>query len=118
MADWLPIAAVSECPPGSSIERVVGDRIVALANVDGVWHAIDGLCPHQGGPLGTGMLCGAVLTCPWHGWQFDVTTGRHRISATVSQPRFQVRESGGVVEIRVVDGSPVAAVAAVEGDPA
>lgn len=107
MADWVPIAAASECPPGASLERVVGDRIVALFNVDGVWHAIDGLCPHQGGPLGKGRLCGEVLTCPWHGWQFDVTTGRHRLSPTVVQSRFEVREEAGVVLVRAVEGSPV-----------
>jgi nitrite reductase (NADH) small subunit len=107
MAEWLPIAAVSECPPGESIERVVGNRIVALANVDGAWHAIDGLCPHQGGPLGRGRVCGAVLTCPWHGWQFDLPTGRHRISATVAQARFDVRQSDDQVVIRVDGGAPV-----------
>jgi len=118
MAEWLPIAAISECPPGTSIERVVGDRIVALANIDGVWHALDGLCPHQGGPLGTGRLCGAVLTCPWHGWQFDVTTGRHGISPTVSQPRFSVREKAGQVEIMVEAGAPVIVAADGGGSPA
>jgi nitrite reductase/ring-hydroxylating ferredoxin subunit len=118
MAEWVPIAAVSQCPPGTSIERVVGDRIVALANIDGTWHAIDGLCPHQGGPLGKGRLCGAVLTCPWHGWQFDVTTGRHRISATVAQPRFEVRQSGSQVEIRVVEGTRALVETAVGGAPA
>ena len=69
MNDWIEIADASECPPGRSIERVAGGRMVAVANVDGTLHAIDGLCPHQGGPLGTGVLCGTVLTCPWHGWQ-------------------------------------------------
>ena len=106
MPEWFAIARVDECPPGTSIERVAGDRMVALANVDGVFHAIDGLCPHQGGPLGTGRLCGTVLTCPWHGWQFDVVTGQHQISPTVRQPVFDVRERDGVIEVRLTeDGS-------------
>jgi nitrite reductase/ring-hydroxylating ferredoxin subunit len=100
MPDWIAIAHVDECPPGTAIERVAGDRMVALVNVDGQLHAIDGLCPHQGGPLGTGKLCGTVLTCPWHGWQFDVVTGRHQISPTVCQELFDVREQGGMVEVR------------------
>ena len=100
MSDWILIAKADECPPGTSIERVAGDRIVALANVAGTFHALDGLCPHQGGPLGTGVLCGTVLTCPWHGWQFDVVTGRHQVSATVRQPVFEVRERNGMVEVR------------------
>jgi nitrite reductase/ring-hydroxylating ferredoxin subunit len=110
MADWIPIARATECPPGQSIERVAGERIVALANVGGTFHAIDGLCPHQGGPLGTGGLCGAVLTCPWHGWQFDVATGRHQSSANVRQEVFEVREREGTVEVRVtaISGSSAA----------
>ncbi len=100
MDEWIDIAAVEDCPPGTSIERVAGERMVALANVEGQLHAIDGLCPHQGGPLGTGMLCGAVLTCPWHGWQFDVTTGRHRYSATVRQQVYDVRVEAGRVLVR------------------
>jgi nitrite reductase (NADH) small subunit len=106
MSDWIPIADVSECPPGASIERLARDRMVAIANVDGTFHAIDGLCPHQGGPLGTGALCGTTLTCPWHGWQFDVTTGRHRFSATVRQPVHEVRTDGGRIYVRLAgDGS-------------
>lgn len=112
MADWIPIARATECPPGVSIERVAGGRIVALANVAGTYHAIDGLCPHQGGPLGTGPLCGAVLTCPWHGWQFDVTTGQHQFSATVRQPVFEVRVREGLVEVRVPAGDAEAEPAA------
>lgn len=107
MPDWIRLAAASECPPGGSIERVVAGRVVALANVDGAWHAIDGLCPHQGGPLGTGHICGTTLTCPWHGWQFDVATGRHKLSATVRQPVHEVCERDGEVFVRFADaGGP------------
>ncbi|MEI8228507.1 MAG: Rieske 2Fe-2S domain-containing protein [Planctomycetota bacterium] len=105
MPDWIRLAAASECPPGGSIERVVAGRVVALANVDGAWHAIDGLCPDQGGPLGTGHLCGTTLTCPWHGWQFDVVTGRHKLSATVRQMVHEVCERDGEVFVRFVDAA-------------
>ena len=101
MNDWIPIAAASECLPGASIERLAGGRMVAIANVDGTLHAIDGLCAHQGGPLGTGHLCGTLLTCPWHGWQFDVVTGRHRLSATVRQQVHEIREQNGQLYVRL-----------------
>lgn len=103
MSDWLPIADVDECPPGTSIERLAGDRMVAIANVGGSFHVIDGLCPHQGGPLGTGRLCGTILTCPWHGWQFDVATGRHATSSSVRQTVHEIREESGRVLVRLVD---------------
>lgn len=117
MVEWTPIAVASECPPGTAIERVVGGRIVALTNVDGRWYALDGLCPHQGGPLGRGRLCATTLTCPWHGWQFDVATGRHGISPTVRQDRFDVREEGGRILLRTGAGAPLPAGDAGPGSP-
>ena len=51
---WLRIAAVEDCPPGKCLETVAGNNVVALFNVDGKFHALDGVCPHQGGPLGQG----------------------------------------------------------------
>lgn len=108
MPEWIPVAEVAACLPGTSIERVADGRMVAIANVEGTLHAIDGLCPHQGGPLGTGMLCGAILTCPWHGWQFDVVSGRHQVSPTVRQAVHEVRERNGIIEVRLAaaDGPP------------
>jgi len=105
MPEWIPVAAAADCPPGTSIERVAAGRMVAIANVDGSLHAIDGLCPHQGGPLGTGALCGTTLTCPWHGWQFDAVSGRHRLSATVRQAVHDVREEAGRILVRLVPAS-------------
>jgi nitrite reductase (NADH) small subunit len=99
---WQRIASLEDCPPGRCLEALVGERIIALFNVDGELHALDGVCPHQGGPLGRGELNGCVVTCPWHGWQFDVKTGRHQLSASIVQPHFPVKtESGGIwVEIK------------------
>ena len=103
-SDWIPVATVADCPPGRGIERVAGDRMIAIVNVDGAFHAIDGLCPHQGGPLGTGAVCGTTLTCPWHGWQFDVTTGRHLISPTVRQQVHEIRVAAGQLLVRLAPG--------------
>ena len=106
MPDWIPIASSDECPPGTSIERIVRERVLAVANVDGMFYVIDGLCPHQGGPLGRGMLTGPVLTCPWHGWQFDVVTGQHKFSATVCQRAYEVCLREGLVCVRLSDQEP------------
>lgn len=70
------VAKISEIPAGSIREVQVGGQAIALANVAGTVYAISGTCLHRGGPLGEGQLEGRVVTCPWHGWQFDVTTGK------------------------------------------
>ncbi|MEX0865875.1 MAG: Rieske (2Fe-2S) protein, partial [Pirellulales bacterium] len=98
---WIEVAKVDECPPGTAIERVAGDRIVALYRVGDAFYALDGVCPHQGGPLGKGELSGCIVTCPWHGWQFDVTSGQHQISPSIRQPAFEVRQDGDSVLVRI-----------------
>ena len=95
--NWVRVASVSDCPPGTSLELVVADRIVALFNVQGDFYALDGVCPHQGGPLAKGALIGCVITCPWHGWQFDVRDGRHQLNARLTQPCFATRVTGDSV---------------------
>jgi len=67
---------VAELPAGTIRELQVEGKAVAVANVGGKIYAINNTCLHRGGPLGQGSLEGKVVTCPWHGWQFDVTTGK------------------------------------------
>ena len=90
MPNWVRVAAPEDCPPGTGIEVVAEDRVIALFNVDGEFHAVDGICAHQGGPLGKGHLNGTTVTCPWHGWQYDVCSGRHLLSR-ISQEAFSVK---------------------------
>jgi nitrite reductase/ring-hydroxylating ferredoxin subunit len=52
----------------------VGDGTYAVCNAGGEVHALDGICPHAGGPLGQGALHGTTLVCPWHAWEFDCRT--------------------------------------------
>lgn len=101
--DWIRLARVAECPPGASLEIVAAGRMVALYCVEGEFHALDGVCPHQGGPLGKGQLDGVTVTCPWHGWQFDVRSGQNRITRNICQPRIPVRVEGEWVVARRAD---------------
>ena len=101
MPNWIRIAAVEDCPPGEAREYVVQDRIIALFQVDGRFYALDGICPHQGGPLGRGTVCGGIVTCPWHGWQFDVVTGQHQANRSLQQPGFPVNVEGQDIFVAV-----------------
>jgi nitrite reductase (NADH) small subunit len=71
----IKVKPTSELPPGSITEVEVNDAPYAVCNIDGKFHCMQGICPHAGGPLGQGTLDGNILTCPWHGWQFDARTG-------------------------------------------
>ncbi len=97
---WIHVATLDQCPQGASLETLAKDDIVALFNVDGQVFALDGICPHQGGPLGKGNLEGSVVTCPWHGWQFDVRTGQHQASARLCHGRWDVRVDDRQIFVR------------------
>lgn len=94
MANWIRIAGVSDCPPGQGLECLAEGRIIALFNIDGAYFAIDGVCAHQGGPLAKGRLVGSTVSCPWHGWPFDVCRGQHASNPTIKQASYAVRIEG------------------------
>jgi nitrite reductase (NADH) small subunit len=97
VSHWFRLTSASNLAPGACGEFVAGDKIIALFNVDGVFYALDGICPHQGGPLGKGSMSGCIVTCPWHGFQFDVTSGQHQTSKSLVHPGFRVKVEDGDV---------------------
>jgi nitrite reductase (NADH) small subunit len=101
MSQWVSVANVAECPPGTSLERVAGDYLLAIFNVDGAYYALDGVCPHQGGPLAKGSVSNCIVTCPWHGWQFDVRDGQHQLNPRIMQPRFAARVENGAILVEL-----------------
>lgn len=88
-------------PPGSAAEVEANGKIFAVFNVDGTFHVIDGICPHAGGPLGKGMLRGTTVTCPWHGWQFNVSTGNHCLNQRLCQTRYDARVEAGKIVVEI-----------------
>ena len=68
-------AAAGAVPDGGGAEATVDGRSYALFRVNGEIRAVDGACPHAGGPLAEGTVADGVVTCPWHGWTFDARTG-------------------------------------------
>jgi nitrite reductase (NADH) small subunit len=102
MPGFVKMATLEELPLGAAKEVEYEGRIYALFNVDGVISAIDGICPHQGGPLADGVLEGSCVTCPWHGWQFDVRNGKTPLGAKIKLPVFEVKVEGNDVFVAVV----------------
>jgi len=102
MAEYVKVAKAGEIEPGTAKLVQVGDKKIALFNVDGSYYAIDDTCTHRGGPLSDGMLDGKHVTCPWHGAIFDVTTGQN-ITPPAPGPvtSFKLRLSGDDIEVQV-----------------
>lgn len=95
--DWIRVAQVSELPPGSSCPVETDFGFVAVFNVDGVFHAIDDLCPHVAERLSQGHVDGCIVTCPGHGWRFDVRTGKSPDFDGIQVDRFDVEVLDDVV---------------------
>jgi nitrite reductase (NADH) small subunit len=85
MGEFVRAAGTGDVKPGSGIVAEINGKSIAVFNIEGSFYAIDNTCIHRGGPLGEGEVEGTVVTCPWHGWQFNVTTG-----ACVNNPSGRV----------------------------
>jgi len=101
MADFVKVASVGEIPEGTGRALLANGRRVALFNVAGTFHAVDGVCPHQGGPLGEGILEGPVVSCPWHFWQFDVVRGHAPDFPEASITKFRIKIEHGDIFVEV-----------------
>lgn len=89
-----------ETPDGDfAFEALIGERIVAVFRHEGNWFAIDAMCSHQGGPLAEGTVKDGCVTCPWHGWQYDLATGTQTINRQPLQETFPVRQNANLIEV-------------------
>jgi len=95
----LTVAKVREIPPGGAKVVVVAGRPVAVFNVGGTFHATDNTCLHRGGPVGEGFLEGDVVTCPLHGWQYDVRTGQGLTNPAAQLRTYRVLVEGDDVKV-------------------
>jgi 3-phenylpropionate/trans-cinnamate dioxygenase ferredoxin component len=76
MTDFVKVAELDDLDEGELIAVEIDGEPVCLAKVDGKVYAFTGTCTHIGGPLDEGELDDDVITCPWHGAQFNVRTGK------------------------------------------
>ena len=99
MAEFVTLAKVADIESGHGKTIVLNGKNIAVFNVGGSFYAIDGTCVHRGGPLGEGELQGQVVTCPWHRWTYDVTTGTSTLNPAAKVGCYETKIEAG--EIRV-----------------
>ena len=100
MAEFVKAASVDQVQPGKSVVRNMGGKDIAIFNLNGEFFAICNDCPHVGGPLGEGYLRGSVVTCPLHGWQFDIKTGKSPLIAAEVEC-YEVKVENGEILIAI-----------------
>ncbi len=101
MSELIEIARTGDVPVGRAKVVEVAGRTIALYHTASGFHATDNICPHRGGPLAEGDLIDDEITCPWHLWGFDVTTGLCAGNPEISVATHEVRIEGDRVLVRL-----------------
>jgi nitrite reductase/ring-hydroxylating ferredoxin subunit len=97
---FVKVAAVGDVGVGEGTLVEHGGVTIALFNAGGGRYvACSPTCPHEDGPLAEGWLEGDAVICPWHGYDFDLTSGACRVAAGLSVSVYPVRVSGTDIEI-------------------
>src|SRR5436853_3671417 len=103
--ETVRVAALCDIPLDTMRYAEVDGLPIALANVDGTIYAFGDTCRHEGGPLSSGVLIGDTVTCPWHGWTYNVRTGKAIVPPIgIRVPTYEVRVEGQDVYV-VIDWS-------------
>ena len=102
MANWIEICNAETLNSGERVCAQAGNESVVAFNLDGELHAIRNVCPHAGLPLNEGDLEGVVLTCPYHGYAFDVTNGENvDFPDDEAVTRFPIKQEEGKIMVDV-----------------
>ena len=101
MAQFTKVASKAEIPTGTGKVVQVGGKTLAVFNCEGSFYAVDNACKHRGGPLGEGSLSGTTVTCPWHGWEYDVTSGACQMDPAITVQKYDVKVEGDDVLVAV-----------------
>jgi len=103
MADHT-VAKASDLSEDEGHVVQIGETEIALfRSADGAVCAVNNLCPHRGGPLAEGYAEDGVVSCPWHGWEFDLASGRSKHRDDVAVACYAARIEGDDVIVTVGD---------------
>ena len=97
MARFVRVATTDEIPPGRGKVVEIEGIEVAIFNAGGRFFASGPVCPHEGGPLGEGIVEGETVICPWHGFDFDLRTGDCPVDPELRIPIYEVKVEGNDV---------------------
>jgi len=118
----IEVCRSEEVPEGGRLVLDIGDRTIGLFRVKGRLYAYDNVCPHMGGPVCQGLIINGVrevlgehrqtvtqefdpddphIVCPWHGFEFSITTGRHAGAGRPELRKFTVIEEDGRVHVNI-----------------
>ncbi len=101
MAEFVKVADLAGLKPGNCTAVETGGKTIFLCNVERTVYALDNTCLHRGGPLNEGEVDGAIVTCPWHGWQYDIRTGENCDDQSQKLSTYAVKIEDGAIMVAV-----------------
>ena len=115
------VGKAAEIPEGERRVIDAAGQSVGVFRVGGQWYALSNSCLHRGGPVCAGTLEGLTLTCPWHGYQYDLPTGQLLLDRSTALPTYPVSVENGMVYVDVPvyeDEEPEVSLASLFAHPA
>lgn len=103
MSAFTSVGRTSEFRPNAGKPAIVDGRHLAVFRLDDGFFAIDNLCLHQAGPLCDGPIEDGVVTCPWHGWSYDIRSGILVQDGRVGVTCHHTRVVGDEVQVQLAD---------------
>lgn len=101
-SETIRVASIYDLSPGQMLCVVIDGLPIALANVAGIIYAFGDVCRHEGGSLATGVLIEDTVTCPWHGWTYNVRTGKSLVPPVgLHIPTYPVTMNGDGVYVEI-----------------
>lgn len=89
---WHRLGEMDALREVGGTEFTLDGKVIAVFKIGERLFAVDGMCAHQGGPIAQGQLDGTCVTCPWHGWQYDVTNGCHLLTGKSMLDVFPIEQ--------------------------
>lgn len=102
MGTFLKVATVQNIHPeeGKMCELPDGKQIAIFKTADG-YSVLNNVCPHRGGPIAEGRIENGKVSCPWHGWQFDVCTGVSPVNPNAKLRKYPCKVEGSDILIEI-----------------
>ena len=103
-ADKVKVAEPGEIVEGGVKKVVVAGKEIAVFRIKNEYFAISNNCLHRGGPLAEGEVKDYEVTCPWHGWKYNILNGSFALIPTLRVNTFQIKESPDGIFIEIKTG--------------
>jgi nitrite reductase (NADH) small subunit/3-phenylpropionate/trans-cinnamate dioxygenase ferredoxin subunit len=98
--EWIRVAESSQVRERFGLSISLHGKSIVLFRYDGKVYALRDSCPHQGAPLSDGYVQNGVLTCPHHGWNFNISNGAFVQNQAIRVPSYEVKEAAGTVYVK------------------